>query len=147
MQSTLRMIVVKMTMPAVVILTLTGCGPSGRDLSDRQWIEMQQDLQAERAEVGHQRDLLESDRREFDARERGDPILAATISSAALLLCCCLPMLIVAVLLWPRPSHVSGQDVQDAWIDDVVCPLVEETSQIRRLAQATAPKELANRET
>ncbi|MCM2371880.1 hypothetical protein [Aporhodopirellula aestuarii] len=129
-----------------MVLIFTGCGPSGRDLSDRQWLDMQRELQAERAEVGRQRDLLESDRREFEGRERNDPMLAASISSAALLLCCCLPMVLVAVLLWPRRSHTSDQDVHDLWIDEVVIPLVEETSQTRRLAQTTATQRLATRE-
>ncbi len=129
-----------------LIFMLIGCGPSGRDLSDQQWLGMQQDLQAEREKVGRQRDMLESDRRDFDARERSDPILAATISSAALLLCCCLPLVLVTVLLWPRRTQRDEQDVQDVWIDDVVVPLVEETTRSRRLAQATDKQRLAHRE-
>jgi len=126
-----------------LMFLLIGCGPSGRDLSDQQWLGMQEDLQTERTEVGHQRDMLESDRREFDARERSDPVVAASISSAALLLCCCLPLVLVAFLLWPRRSQTSDPDVQDVWIDHVVVPLIEETSQTRRLAQATATQRLA----
>jgi len=129
-----------------LIFLLIGCGPSGRDLSDQQWLGMQEDLQSECTEVGRQRDLLETDRREFDTRERNDPILAASISSAALLLCCCLPLVLVAFLLWPRRSQPTDQDVHDVWLDDVVVPLVEETSQTRRLAQATAKKRIAQRE-
>jgi hypothetical protein len=129
-----------------LIFLLIGCGPSGRELSDQQWLGMQQDLQTERTEVGRQRDLLESDRREFDARERSDPIVAASISSAALLLCCCLPLVLVACLLWPRRSQPTDQDVHDVWIDDVVVPLVEETSHTRRLAESTVKKRLTQRE-
>ena len=138
MPTPFRLFVLTTTIIAVVMLNATGCGPSGRDLSDRQWLDMQQGLQAERAEVGRQRDYLESDRREFNNRERSDPILAATITSASLLMCCCLPLLIVAVLLWPRRTQATDQDVHDAWMDDVVVPLVEETSTTRRLAQSTA---------
>ncbi|TWT56540.1 membrane or secreted protein [Allorhodopirellula solitaria] len=94
---------------------LCGCGPSGRDLSDAQWLGMQQDLQAERAEVGHQRDLLEDDRRQWSERERSEPILAAVISSSVLLICCVLPVVLVGVLLWPRRSDTG---------DDAVCELV-----------------------
>ncbi|WP_404308205.1 membrane or secreted protein [Neorhodopirellula lusitana] len=146
MPTLLRLIVLKMAISAVVIMIVTGCGPSGRDLSDRQWLDMQQGLQAERAEVGRQRDYLESDRREFNNRERSDPILAATITSASLLMCCCLPLLMVAVLLWPRRSHATDQDVHDAWMDDVVVALVEETSTTRRLAQSAAAPRLAKSE-
>lgn len=141
-----RLIALETTIFAVVILNATGCGPSGRDLSDRQWLDMQQGLQAERAEIGRQRDYLESDRREFDDRERSDPILAATITSASLLMCCCLPLLIVAVLLWPRRTQATDQDVHDAWMDDVVVPLVEETSTTRRSAQSIAAPRLAESE-
>ena len=103
-------------------------------------------MQTERAEVGRQRDLLESDRREFDDRERSDPVVAASITAAALLLCCCLPLVLVAILLWPRRSQPADQDVHDVLLDEVVVPLVEETSQTRRLAQATATQRLAHRE-
>ncbi len=139
-------VVICQTSVMLSIFTWTGCGPSGRDLSDRQWLNLQHDLLAERAEVGRQRDQLEADRCEFDARERNDPIVATAISSAASLLCCCLPLLLVGVLLWPRRSEASDQDVHDVWLDDVVVPLVEETSQTRRLAQATATQRLAHRE-
>lgn len=130
----------------VLMFTLIGCGPSGRDLSDGQWLEMQEDLQSERSEVGHQRDLLEADRHQWSEREHSEPILAAVISSSVLLICCVLPLIVVGVLLWPRRSQTSDQDVQDVWIDDVVVPLVEETSQTRRLAQATATERVATRD-
>lgn len=141
-----RIVAIARMIVTMLVCSLIGCGPTGRDLSDQQWLGMQGDLQSERTEVGRQRDMLESDRRDLDARERSDPIVAASISSAALLLCCCLPLVLVAFLLRPRRIQTSDQDVHDVWIDDVVVPLVEETSHTRRLAQATANERLAHRE-
>ncbi len=72
---------------------------------------MQQQLHDERSEVGHQRDLLEADRREWEERERSEPVLAAVISASVLLICCALPLLLVGVLLWPgkpEPTFRSG---------------------------------------
>ena len=44
---------------------------------------MQNEMQSERAEVGRQRDQLETDRRDWDQRERRDAgLVAAVISSA-----------------------------------------------------------------
>ncbi|TWU59936.1 hypothetical protein Poly51_02090 [Rubripirellula tenax] len=105
---------------AIGSLIVIGCGPSGRDLSDQQWLEMQNDMQQERAEVGQQRDQLETDRREWDQRERSDAILAAVIASGGLLLACGLPLLVVAILLWPRPSPSSSEAVCDVLLDEVV---------------------------
>ncbi|TWU51151.1 hypothetical protein [Rubripirellula reticaptiva] len=104
----------------ITIGSLVGCGPSGRDLSDQQWLEMQEDLQAERAEVGLQRDLLEEDRRRWDEREHGEPVLAAVISSAVLLVVCGLPLLMVAILMWPRQPEPSSETVCEVLLDDVV---------------------------
>ncbi len=102
------------------LILLSGCGPSGRDLSDANWLQLQQDMQAERAEVGRQRDLLESDRREWDERERREPVLAAVISSAALLIACGLPLLIVAGLLIQDPPADSAGEACNELLDQVV---------------------------
>jgi hypothetical protein len=134
------MLVVIMISWMLIACSLSGCGPSGRDLSDQQWLEMQQQLHAERSEVGHQRDLLEADRREWDDRERSEPVLAAVISASVLLVCCVLPLLLVGVLLWPRKPEPSS---------DAVCEilLAEQVDAVpaRRLGSDQHPKRLANR--
>nr|WP_231615877.1 hypothetical protein [Novipirellula artificiosorum] len=127
----------------VIALTLSGCGPSGRDLSDQQWLEIQQDLQDERAEVGKQRDLLEADRREWDERERSEPVLAAVISSSVLLICCSLPLLLVAVLLWPRKREQESQAVCEAMLDEVVTVRNLVSGDTKRIAASPSTQRLA----
>ncbi|TWU33818.1 hypothetical protein [Novipirellula artificiosorum] len=126
-----------------IIIVLSGCGPSGRDLSDLQWLEIQQALQDERAEVGKQRDLLEADRREFDERERSEPVLAAVISASALLICCSLPLLLVAVLLWPRKREQESQAVCEAMLDEVVTVRNLTSGDTKRISASPTPKRLA----
>ncbi|TWU44446.1 hypothetical protein Poly51_61320 [Rubripirellula tenax] len=126
---------------AIGSLIVIGCGPSGRDLSDQQWLEMQSDMQQERAEVGQQRDQLETDRREWDQRERSDSILAAVIASGGLLLACGLPLLVVAILLWPRPSESSSEAVCDVLLEEVV--LHASNSDAPRLESTGEPPEIA----
>ena len=136
-----------MQMKLVVALLATissitiGCGPSGRDLSDGQWLELQRKMQLERAEVGQQRDQLETDRREWDQRERHEPVVAAVISSAALLLVCGLPLLLVAVLLWPRHDPSADEAVCSVLIDEVV---LQKISNTKRLPTPSDPTKLAN---
>ncbi len=104
----------------ILMLSVSGCGPSGRDISDAQWLAMQQDLLREREAVGRQRDMLESDRREWDERERSEPVLAAAVTGAALLICCCLPLLLIPILSWSRDSERSSEIVAEFLIDDAV---------------------------
>ena len=118
------MILVVLT--AICCLAL-GCGPSGRDLSDRQWLDLhsevqreRNDMQAERAEFARQRDLLEADRRQWDNRQRSEPIIAAAISSVALIACCSLPLILMTILIWPRPTEPADQVVSELLIDDMV---------------------------
>lgn len=118
------MIMVVLT--AVCCLTL-GCGPSGRDLSDGQWLDLhsevqreRNDMQAERAEFARQRDLLEADRRQWDNRQRSEPVIAAAISSVALIACCSLPLILMIILIWPRPTEPADQVVSELLIDDMV---------------------------
>jgi hypothetical protein len=129
----------------LIACSLSGCGPSGRDLSDQQWLEMQQQLHDERTEVGHQRDLLEADRRQWDDRERSEPVLAAVISASVLLVCCVLPLLLVGVLLWPRKPEPAFEAVCEILLDDVLAGQATVASP-PRLAAKVQTKRLANRE-
>ncbi|MCM2370389.1 membrane or secreted protein [Rhodopirellula sp. ICT_H3.1] len=99
---------------------MIGCGPSGRDLSDAQWLQLQSDLQRERTEVGRQRDQLEADRRQWDERERREPVLAATIDSSVRLLCCIAPVLVVVLLLWPRQAETPSEVACDVLLDELI---------------------------
>ncbi len=59
----------------------------------REWIGLQRDLQADLAQVGQQRDALESERRAIAAHRHRDPILAAAIESCGLIVACLVPLL------------------------------------------------------
>jgi hypothetical protein len=134
-----------MLMLAMTWAVTSGCGPSGRDLSDQQWLELQQELQEERSEVGYQRDLLEADRREWDDRERIEPVLVAVISASVLLICCVLPLLLVGVLLWPRKPEPTSEAICEILLDDVLAgqAIVAEPP---RITSSPQTKRLANRE-
>ncbi len=99
-----------------------GCGPSGRDTKDAQWLNIQQSLQRERQEIGRQRDLLEADRREWDERERKEPVLAAAITMAALLFCCCLPLLLIPLLAWAGSQEPTNEIVAEMLINNISTP-------------------------
>ena len=133
--------IVSMTLICTV---LSGCGPTGRDLSDQQWLEMQQQLHHERSEVGHQRDLLEADRREWDERERREPVLAAVITASVLLICSVLPLLLVGILLWPGKSEPTSEAVCEILLDDVLIGQAA-VADSPRLTASTQTKRLANR--
>ena len=120
MRTTTRLVVLASIM--TLISSVVGCGPSGRDLSDSQWLDMQQSLQRERQEVGRQRDMLEADRRAWEDRERSEPVLAAAITTAALLCCCCLPLLLIPILAWTGHQESTSEVVAELLIDNMATP-------------------------
>ena len=72
----------------------------GADAETRKELaSLQRDLQAAASEVGRQRDVLEADRRELDARRHRDSVVAAAIQSAALVVACVLPLVVAWYLL------------------------------------------------
>ena len=125
---------------------LIGCGPSGRDLSDASWLQLQQDMQNERAEVGRQRDQLEADRREWDERERSEPVLAAVISSAALLFACVLPLLLLAGLLFQEQAPDSSDAACNELLDQMA--VLTEANEQQRIAhrELNSPEKLTHQE-
>ena len=60
---------------------------------------LQHDLQADQAEIGRQRDLLETERKQVAAARRRDPIIANAITGVGLALACMLPLLLCWYLL------------------------------------------------
>ena len=92
-----------------------------RDAESRQqWLSLHEDLQQERSEIGQQRDLLEEDRRLWAGRERSDPIIAEAIAASGLLAACALPLVVIALLLWPRKPESSREEVCEILVDDLV---------------------------
>ena len=111
---------------STLLLCILGCGPSGRDLSDEKWLALHEsvqqernEMQSERAEFARQRDLLEADRQKWEARARTEPIVAAAISAASLLICCSLPLILVALMLWPRTPEPAEEAISELLVEDL----------------------------
>ncbi len=131
----------------IYLLSLVlGCGRSGRDLSDEQWLGLQAEMQQERTEVGQQRDQLESDRRDWDSRERSEPVIAATITASVLLVCCVAPLVLMAVLLWPRKSEPAIEVVNDLLIEAAASQVEDGDDDIKRLDHSPKPDRLPSRQ-
>ena len=64
---------------------------------------LQRDLQQDQAEIGRQRDQLETDRRQIAEQHHRDPLIAAAITSIGLILACLLPLLLCLALLRRPP--------------------------------------------
>ena len=76
---------------------------------------LQRDLQQSQAEVGHQRDLLEGERRDIADHRHRDPIIAAAIMDIGLALACLLPLLLAGYALYclrdPGQTDVAMTEV------------------------------------
>ncbi len=106
-------------MAAAIALTC-GCGGDGSEHDSVQWLALQREIQQERTEVGHQRDLLEADRREWNEQERGDHLLASIITSSVLVLCCALPLVAVVLLLWPQTNEPASTTENQVLLAEVI---------------------------
>ena len=104
----------------ILLITASGCGDRDQRLSDaareaanRQAEQntrmaslqehvtlLQHDAQRSQAEVGRQRDLLESERREITDQRHRDPIVAAAIVDVGLVLACLLPLVLAGYALY-----------------------------------------------
>ncbi len=82
---------------------------------------MQHDLQTAQAEIGHQRDLLEEDRREIAAQRQRDPIVASVILDIGIILACLLPLaLCVYVLRAACRAGESDSAVAELLVQELV---------------------------
>jgi hypothetical protein len=70
---------------------------------------MQENLRADQATVGEQRDKLEGERREIAQQRIRDPIIAASIVQVGLWLACLLPLVLAGYLVWAM-RHTPSQD-------------------------------------
>jgi hypothetical protein len=86
----------------------------------QEMVTLQREVQAERSEVGRQRDLLEGERRELAAKRRLDPIVAAAITNIGLLLACLLPLVLCWYLLQRRVEPADDQAVAEVLLEDLV---------------------------
>jgi hypothetical protein len=83
-------------------------------------IALQRDIQTERSEVGHQRDLLEEDRRQIAEQRHRDPIIAATIMQVGMVVACGLPLILCWYLLRREPVQADDTVVVELLLDDLV---------------------------
>ena len=83
-------------------------------------VALQREVQAERSEIGRQRDTLEDERRDLAAKRRLDPIIAAAITNIGLVLACLLPLVLCWYLLHPRVDPADDQAVAELLLEDLV---------------------------
>ena len=81
---------------------------------------MQRELQAERSEIGRQRDAIEDERRRIADTRRLDPIIATAISNIGLLAACLLPLVLCWYLLHCRVEPTDDRAVTELLLDDIV---------------------------
>ena len=72
-------------------------------------LAMQDNLRADQAAVGQQRDTLEGERREIAQQRNRDPIIAAAIVQFGLFLACLLPLVLAGYLVYAM-RHTASQD-------------------------------------
>lgn len=82
---------------------------------------LQHDLRADQAEVGRQRDQLETERRQIADQRHRDPIIAAAIMDLGLVLACLLPLGVAVYVLWVvGHSRQSGDAVTELLVEELV---------------------------
>ena len=87
-------------------------------------LAMQDNLRADQAAVGQQRDKLEGERREIAQQRLRDPIIAEAIMQVGLCLACLLPLVLAGYLIYAL-RHTASQD--DAIVTEfLVADLVSE---------------------
>jgi hypothetical protein len=88
---------------------------------------MQNGLREDQAEVGRQRDQLETERRELASQRYRDPIIASAIVNVGLVLAALLPLLVCVYVLW---FVVRTRDADEAVTEMLVEEIVSEKPRI-----------------
>lgn len=82
---------------------------------------LQHNLRSDQAEIGHQRDQLENDRREIASQRNRDPIIAAVIMDVGIILACMLPIgLAVYILRAACRAGESDSAVAELLVQEIV---------------------------
>jgi hypothetical protein len=82
-------------------------------------VKLQRDIQAERSEIGHQRDQLEIDRQVLASTRHFDSLTAVAITNVGLLIACLLPLLLAWHLL-RQPNSGDDSVLVEALLDDAL---------------------------
>jgi len=82
-------------------------------------VSLHRDIQAERTEIGRQRDHLEEDRRRLADQQHRDPIIAATIVQVGMVVACVLPLILCWYLLHREPAQADDAAVAEVFIEDL----------------------------
>jgi len=82
---------------------------------------LQHDLRRDQAEIGRQRDRMETERREIAANRYRDPIVAAVIVDIGIVLACLLPLAVCIYVLWAaRGAGESDSAVAELLVQELV---------------------------
>jgi hypothetical protein len=87
--------------------------------SQESLVTVQQGLEQQQAEIGHQRDLLEKERQTIAAQRRTDPIIANALVQIGLLVACVLPLVICWYLLTNPGANDADRLVSEILIEDL----------------------------
>lgn len=98
-------------------------------------VKLHRDVQAERTEVGRQRDALEKERRGLATARRLHPIIASAITNIGLLLACLLPLVLCIYLLNRPVEAADDQAVAELLLEDLVAerPLLTHSNDRQRI--------------
>ena len=88
--------------------------------SRAEMVTLQREVQAERTELGRQRDTLEQERRELASERRMAPVIAAAIQHIGLLLICILPLILAWYVLENPQRPTDDQVVSEVLLDDLL---------------------------
>jgi hypothetical protein len=82
---------------------------------------MQNGLREDQAEVGRQRDQLETERREIASQRHRDPIIASAIVNVGLVVAALLPLLVCVYVLWcVTRTRDADEAVTELLIEEIV---------------------------
>jgi TolA-binding protein len=101
-------------------------------------VALHRDVQAERTEIGQQRDALENDRRQIAEQRHRDPIIANAITGFGLLLACLLPLVLCWYLLHRPVEAADSQVVAEVLLEDLVSGnplLIPRAENVRAIGQ------------
>ncbi len=88
--------------------------------SRAEMVTLQREVQAERTELGRQRDTLEQERRELATERRMAPVIAAAINHIGLLLICILPLILAWYVLENPQRPTDDQVVAEILLNDLL---------------------------